>query len=295
VRALVLPLLVVVLLAHHAHGADVVDLAKGSEEPTAADPEWGDSPVQDVDGLMDSEGEPEDLGEDSSTPKAKVDEILSRGAARLAKVPLEINLGEYHEMIKELSAYLPEKEKQKELLRLGEDADPPTGPAAGPPMGPGGEDPMARDANATAAAIAECDKLATFAEKAACIEDAKRFKPPACEFQTDLFHQLLQMNDDPVFMRQSREKRSEQKQKIIADTVSSYKKVSDTNQNGTIEPDELKSLVDKLTPMMNDNAQLGKCTYTAPKELGEAAEATESDAQVVQDALDSFQDALESF
>ena len=105
-------------------------------------------------------------------------------------------------------------------------------------------------------------KYPTFAERAVCIDEAGRWKPPPCAFTTKLYIRLADMDLDPAFKLKSFEKRQAIKMKILVKAVKSHQAAADLNKNGKIEPTELKHLVDKLTPMINDNAQLGKCTYT---------------------------------
>lgn len=75
-------------------------------------------------------------------------------------------------------------------------------------------------------------------------------------------HTQANMDLDPVFALKSFEKRSAIKMKILVKAVESHKAAADLNKNGKIEPKELKHLIMKLSPMINDNSQLGKCTYT---------------------------------
>ena len=110
-------------------------------------------------------------------------------------------------------------------------------------------------------------KYPTFAERAVCTDDAKRWKPPPCKFTTSLYIRMADMDLDPAFALKPLEKRAAIKLKILVKAVKSHKAAADLNKNGKIEPKELKHLIDKLSPMIKDNSQLGKCTYTkvAPK------------------------------
>ena len=113
-----------------------------------------------------------------------------------------------------------------------------------------------------AEACADLKKFPTFAERAVCTDDALRWKPPPCKFVTALYVRLANMNLDPAFALKSFEKRSAIKMEILVKAVKSHQAAADTNHNGKIEPEELKHLITKLAPMINDNTQLGKCTYT---------------------------------
>lgn len=205
----------------------------------------------------------DELGEEMRTQK-NVDQVFAAGITTLKSMPLEENGEAFHVMIQDLKRLLPVEMRTK--MSVGEDADPaPATEAAPATVVPAEGDKSDTPTDAVAQAIAECDKKATFVEKAACIDDAKRFKAPPCEFSTQLYHTISQMDQDPAFMKKGREARGEAKQTIIVNQVKAYQKIADSNQNGTIEPDELKGIIDKLQPMMNDNAQIGKCTYTKPQ------------------------------
>jgi hypothetical protein len=119
-----------------------------------------------------------------------------------------------------------------------------------------------------------CDELLTFEERAVCVEDTKRIKLPDCAYVTKIYKDLAAMDLDKEFMQKEMDERQTIKQDVIVAAVEAQQEKADMNKNGSIEPTELHTLVEGLLEMMNDNAQIGKCTYK-PEENAESMETSE--------------------
>lgn len=105
-----------------------------------------------------------------------------------------------------------------------------------------------------------CDEIEDMEERVYCVEDTKRIVLPPCNFLTKEGQAMAAMELDEEFTKKTMEAKHEEQQERIEAAVEAAHTVADVNGNGSIEPSELHSLVSALAPIMQDVAQIGKCT-----------------------------------
>ena len=88
-----------------------------------------------------------------------------------------------------------------------------------------------------------CDTIEDMEERVYCVEDTNRIVLPPCNFVTKEGRAMAAMELDEEFKKKTMEAKHQEQQELIEIAVEAAHSAADVNENGSIEPTELHSLV----------------------------------------------------